>query len=145
MEYVYYNLGDTIEQKKSRVAIYCRVGPYDQATMQDQKERLYLVSQEHYIDGIAVYSDNQYSGLNLDRSGYNRLDDEIRKGKIRMLIVSSTSRIIFDPFIASDWMDKIKKAGVKLIIVNKSNKGVHLKFAACGLSSSEIINEVLSC
>lgn len=116
-----------MEQQKLRVAVYCRVASYDLTIMYNQEEKLLRFAQEQGIDGIVIYSDNGYSGLHLDRPGFKRLEADIRQGKVRTVIAADISRIARNLFLASDWMDEMKKAGVKVIFVNQSDNGVQTK------------------
>ena len=116
-----------MEQQKLRVAVYCRVASLDEYAIQRQKKKLMRFAQEQGIDGIAVYMDNGFGGLNFDREGFRQLEADIRAGIIRAVITSDISRIARNYCLASDWMDEMKKAGVKVIFVNQPDNDVQTK------------------
>lgn len=113
-----------MEQKRLRVAAYCRVGSYDQTVMQNQEEKLCRFTREQGIDGIVIYSDNGYSGLNLDRPGFRQLEADICAGMVRAVITADISRIARNLFLASDCMEEMRKADVKVIFVNHPDNDV---------------------
>ena len=113
-----------MEQKRLRVAVYCRVASYDQTVMRNQEEKLCQFAREQGIDGIVIYSDNGYSGLNLDRPGFKQLEADIRAGMVRAVIAADFSRLARNLFLASDCMDEMRKAGVKVIFVNHPDNEV---------------------
>mgnify|MGYP003701564603 FL=1 len=110
-----------------KVAVYCRVASPDKYAMQRQKEKLLRFAREQGIEGIVVFTDNGYSGLNFDRGGFARLEADIGAGKIRAVITSDISRIARNYFLASDWVEKVEKAGVKLIFVNHPDNDLQSK------------------
>ena len=119
-----------MEQQKLSVAVYCRVAnadPADDYAIQMQRKKLEQFAAEQGIEGIAVYADNGFSGLNFDRQGFQRLDADIEAGIIRAVITSDISRIARNYCLASEWIAKVEKAGVKLIFVNHPDNDVQSK------------------
>ena len=115
------------ERKNLKAACYCRVASPDKYAMQRQKEKLLRFARGQGIEGIVVFTDNGYSGLNFDREGFARLEADIGAGKIRAVITSDISRIARNYFLASDWVEKVEKAGVKLIFVNHPDNDLQSK------------------
>ncbi|MDL2272971.1 recombinase family protein [Oscillospiraceae bacterium OttesenSCG-928-G22] len=116
-----------MEQQELRVAVYCRVASLDEYAIQRQKEKLLRFAQEQGIEGIAVYMDNGFGGLNFDREGFQQLEADIAVGRIRAVITSDISRIARNYCLASEWIEKVERTGVKLIFVNHPDNEVQSK------------------
>lgn len=102
-----------MEQNNKITVGYCRVASFDEAAIQNQEKMLRLFAQEQGIGEIDVYSDNGYSGLNLDRLAFNRLEADIQNGKIHVVIAIDEPRIARNYFLVSDWIDKMERLGMK--------------------------------
>src|SRR5699024_6655950 len=85
------------EQKKLRVAAYCRV-----STDSDEQASSYEVQIEHYTSYIqsnpewklaGIYADDGISGTNTKkREQFNRMIEDCMNGKVDMVITKSISR-----------------------------------------------------
>lgn len=91
------NNQDEVEQKKLRVAAYCRV-----STDSDEQASSYEVQIEHYTSYIqskpewklaGIYADDGISGTNTKkREQFNQMIEDCMNGKIDMIITKSISR-----------------------------------------------------
>jgi len=68
------------------------------------------------------YSDDGYSGNNLDRPAFLQMEADIGLGKIDTVIVSRTDRIVRDMFLMGEWISGAKAKGVHLIALDGSHE-----------------------
>ena len=99
-------------------AIYCRVARADGWAIETQKRALIQYAQEQGYRNIAVYLDNGFSGLTLDRPALCRLATDVQAGTVDRVIVKDLSRITRSFILAHDWADWLIEAGVALIAVD---------------------------
>ena len=54
---------------------------------------LYQYAKEHHFTNIVYYVDDGYSGTTFDRPEFQRLKNDIEKGKVGVVIVKDLSRL----------------------------------------------------
>ncbi len=96
-----------------KVAVYCRVATADQLALETQKEALVRYATHLGYDQPVFYLDNGYSGLNIDRPDFLRLDADIQAGHIGAVIVCNIDRIGRNAFEVMTWINRLQKKGVK--------------------------------
>lgn len=81
-----------------RVAIYCRLSRDDElagesASIQNQRELLEQYCQEHGWEVVAVYQDDGFTGLNMNRPDLQRMIKAIERKQIDLVITKDLSRL----------------------------------------------------
>lgn len=112
-----------MEKKTLRVAVYCRVATADQLTLKAQKEALQQYAAQLGYERPLFYLDNGYSGLNLDRPAFLKLDADIQAGHIGTVIVRNIDRIGRNTLDVMPWIDKLTKMGIELLTLDLANLG----------------------
>ncbi len=74
-----------------KIAIYVRSASKNAESIRTQIE--YCKSILNHNDEYEIYSDNGFSGLNLNRPAYKKMVRDIRNHKIGKVIVSSSDRV----------------------------------------------------
>ena len=113
------------ETKTGKTAIYCRTAsthPNDFGTIWIQRDKVRAFAFEQGYCICEVYSDDGYSGNNLNRPAFAKMEADIEAGKIDTIIVSCASRIARDTFLLEDWREKARAKGVKLIALDGSHE-----------------------
>jgi DNA invertase Pin-like site-specific DNA recombinase len=113
-------MGNTIkksEQKKLRVAAYCRV-----STDSDEQETSYEAQVSHYTEYIhdhpewslaGIFADDGISGTNTKkREEFNRMIDECMAGNIDMVITKSISRFARNTLDCLKYIRKLKDKNI---------------------------------
>jgi DNA invertase Pin-like site-specific DNA recombinase len=103
--------------KPRKVAFYCRVAREDDEAIGKQADILRVYAKEHGYDDRALYVDNGVSGIGFDRPAFNRLERHIGDGRIGTVMVTDLSRVSRNPFEMSDWINGIRRRGIKFISV----------------------------
>jgi len=114
---------DTLE--KSKTAIYCRTAsthPNDFMAIWVQRDKLRAFAHEQGLPVIKEYTDDGFSGNNLNRPAFIEMEADIAAGKIDTIIVSCINRIARDVFLMEDWMSKARAMGVLIIALNGSHE-----------------------
>ena len=115
-------VGNTVkqsEQKKLRVAAYCRV-----STDSDEQETSYEAQVTHYTEYIqknpdwlfaGVYADNGISGTRTaKRDEFNRLIADCDAGKIDLVLTKSISRFARNTVDLLETVRRLKENGVEV-------------------------------
>jgi DNA invertase Pin-like site-specific DNA recombinase len=89
-----------------RVAIYCRLSKEDAENMgephtesesiQNQKALLVKYAEDNGWEVVREFCDEDYSGIDRERPGFNRLIEEAEKGKFDIILVKTQSRFTRD-------------------------------------------------
>lgn len=115
-------VADIIEDEKIPTAIYGRLS-IENGDSEDSMDTQIALIQE-YIDGnddlkyIDTYFDNGFTGTNFNRPAFNRLMDDVRKKKIRCIVVKDLSRFGRNYLEAGYYIETIFPfLGVRLIAV----------------------------
>ena len=98
--------------KDSTTAIYLRVSS-DSQDVKSQLPDLKRWSKAHGIEPV-LYQD-KCSGKNMDRPEWNRLEEDIRTGKVRTLVVWRIDRLGRTASGLTSLFDELKRHGVNLI------------------------------
>lgn len=97
-----------------RAAIYCRLSKEDfdkinkgddSESIQNQKLLLMDYATEHNMLIYKVYIDDDYSGTDKDRPGWNRMLSDAKNGEFNVLICKSQSRFTRDMEIAEKYLN----------------------------------------
>lgn len=87
-----------IKQQDKITALLCRLSREDELvgdseSIQTQKKMLYQYAKENHFTNIVYYVDDGYSGTTFDRPEFQRLKNDIEKGKVGVVIVKDLSRL----------------------------------------------------
>ena len=104
--------------KPRKVALYCRSAVKNDEAIGKQSMILRDYANEHGYENLSLYVDNGVSGIGFDRPALNRLEKHIREGYISKVIVTELSRVSRNPFEMSDWINNIRRSGIKFVSVN---------------------------
>ena len=110
----------------SKVAIYTRVSTDGQAEVefnscdaQEAKIRAYISSQEN-MEVYKVYSDQGYSGANLDRPALMELMNDIQQGRVSAVVAYKIDRLTRSPRDFYQLIEVLERHNVKFISVTES-------------------------
>ena len=95
-------------QFKQITAIYTRVdsGKFDmEEAISHQKTTLTEYAQEHGLTNIRVYSDCGFSAYDETRPAFVELENDIRHGKVSVIVLFDLSRLSRDYIIISKWIE----------------------------------------
>jgi len=73
-------------------ALYCRLsrddssGNAESMSIQSQREMLTVYAKENGYNIFDVYTDDGYSGVSFDRPNFQRMLDDIRHGRVNMVL-----------------------------------------------------------
>lgn len=132
------------------VGIYIRLsvednGKKDSDSLDNQRDYLLeYVSERPYLDLVEVYSDNGFTGTDFDRPGFNRMMQDIQRGKINCIIVKDLSRLGRNYVEAGDYLEKIFPfLGVRFIAVNDNYDSDSLSSGEqLGASLKNVVNDI---
>ena len=89
--------------KKQNCAVYTRVSTnnqveveYNSCETQEERIRSFINSQENMVV-YNIYSDSGYTGANLDRPELNKMFQDIKEGKIKIVFVYKIDRLTRSP------------------------------------------------
>ena len=120
-----------MEERKMRVAIYCRVGNAEQTRMGVNCQKSLIDNSLDNTNKNAIrkyYVDNGFSGLNFNRPSFKKLVNDIDKNKIDSIYVKDFSRIsrnIVDLLSLTE--EKLKSKNIKLISVTEHNDTLNIQ------------------
>ena len=96
-----------------RAALYCRVSTIEQATegysIGEQKEKLSAYARAQSYSIVGVYSDEGFSGKDLNRPAMTNLMTDIKQGKIDTVLIYKLDRLsrnVSDVLYLVDLFDK---------------------------------------
>lgn len=95
-------------QFKQITAIYTRVdgGKFDmKEAISHQKATLTEYAREHGLTNIRIYSDYGFSAYNETRPAFVELENDIRHGKVSVLVLFDLPRLSRDYIIISEWIE----------------------------------------
>ena len=114
-----------VESQDSKVAIYCRVAsthPSDAGAIDIQLDKLRDFAIQQGFGRCKEYLDNGYSGNNLNRPAFSKMEADINSGKIDTVIVRCIDRIARNMFLMEEWISSSKEKGVRLIALDGSHE-----------------------
>ena len=87
-----------MEQQNYRVGAYCRISRDDDnvgesGSITIQKDIITRYCKDNGLTLVSTYQDDGYSGLNFERPDFQRMIDDITKGKIDCVITKDLSRL----------------------------------------------------
>ena len=90
---------------------------------------LYQYAKEHHFTNIVYYVDDGYSGTTFDRPEFQRLKNDIEKGKVGVVIVKDLSRLGRDHIMTGYYLEHFfPEYKVRFIAINDdvdSEKGIN--------------------
>lgn len=94
-------------QSNKRVAAYIRVASPDQMYYQESLQRVAIENRvkELHLEEPRFFVDLAYSGLNDNRPAFQTLTQEIKSGKVDILLVRDEGRLFRDWILLVDWLD----------------------------------------
>lgn len=102
-------------QETRQVAIYARsAADADVGTACQQQVREALISLEEPA-GVVVYADPRKSGLDPHRPAIRRLLADVRRGRLRRVVVGDVSRLARNVSILNTILTEFQAAGVELV------------------------------
>jgi DNA invertase Pin-like site-specific DNA recombinase len=75
------------------VALYCRSAVPNEQSIQKQQENLTCYAKEHGIAKYKFYIDNGFSGNSFERPNLKQLINDVKDGKISVVVVADESRL----------------------------------------------------
>jgi DNA invertase Pin-like site-specific DNA recombinase len=115
-------------KRKNITALYCRTAQESSYGIEAQMEILSRYANEQGYEELAVYTDNGYSGLSLDRPGFAQMQSDIDEGIIKTVIVRNVDRISRDKVVLFDWInDRLGDVHLISVLDGCDNKSVHLE------------------
>jgi len=113
------------EVKTSKTVIYCRTAsthPNDCMEIFSQRDKLRQFAYDQGYGICEEYLDDGYSGNNLDRPAFAKMESDMAMGKIDTIIVSCVDRIARDHFIREDWLHQLGLMGIRIIAIDGSHE-----------------------
>ena len=108
-----------MKQHEKAAAVYCRTAQPNDFAIFAQKHRLTRLANAKGYDNIKYYQDNGYSGLNLERSAFLQMCEDIQAENIQCLLVYGISRIGRNSRSVSKWLNEILLTGVTVISLDE--------------------------
>lgn len=144
---------DKSEKKKIagfRTALYVRLsvednGKEDSDSLENQEALLRDYIKEHpYLELTEVYTDNGYTGTDFDRPAFERLVNDVQKGRIECIVVKDFSRLGRNYIETGEYLEKIFPfLGVRFISVNDGYDSLSANAGALlAVSLKNLINDM---
>jgi len=117
------------EPATSKTVIYCRtasIHPNNCLEIFRQRDKLRQFAYEQGYSICEEYLDNGYSGNNLNRPAFAKMEADMTTGKIDTIIVSCVDRIARDYFIREDWLHQLGLMGIRMIAIDGSHEASSL-------------------
>jgi len=106
-----------MQNGKIKAAVYLRLANEslhgDEIDLQRKAVKGYVVEQGY--SSVTEYSDNGYTGCNFDRPAFMQMDDDIKQGKIDVVITRDISRIGRNYLLVGNWLLGLEKHGTQFI------------------------------
>jgi len=104
-----------LDDKKMRVAIYCRLAHEDEDGMELQLQSMRNFAKNMGFTDCMEYIDNGASGISADRPALVRMNEDILLGCIQVILIWDMSRLFrgFHSFL--DWKKNVRIYGVTVI------------------------------
>lgn len=120
-----------MEERKMRVAIYCRVGNKEQA---DEGVNNQKITIENYLNSKKekckreYYIDNGFSGMNFNRPAFKRMIEDVNNNYINAIYVKDLSRISRNAIDLLNFSEyKLKPKNVKLVSINENDDFLNIQ------------------
>ena len=99
-------------------ALYCRTALADAEAIAQQHESLRRFAGEQGFTNLTYYEDDGYSGLNLARPAFLRLEQDIRDGKVARVIAPDLARLGRNTAEVVRWLVWLRRHGVELTLLD---------------------------
>lgn len=106
------------DEKKLRVAIYCRLARADDDCGNGMEAQRQLVRDYAIQHGFTVYDeyiDNGASGITLERPALARLNEDIRARRVQAVLIKDVARLFRDHFLLGEWLNEMRPYGLSVI------------------------------
>ncbi len=121
---------------KEKVGIYCRLSDEDRNkrvksddsdSIANQKSMLLKYALNHNWEVINVYSDDDYSGADINRPAFNKMINDCKHGLINIVLCKTQSRFSRDLEVIEKYIhDKFIEWGVRFVsIVDNADTNIH--------------------
>ena len=101
-----------------KIVLYCRSAIADENAIDIQKKKLISFAKSEGYGECEFYCDNGESGSTLDRPAMNKINSDIREGLIKIVVAVDVARICRNTVMFYEWIDFLKKYGVRFVSVN---------------------------
>lgn len=120
-----------MNDKKLKVAIYCRVGNDDQITINGQKTQLEFYCEKKGYEIYKSYLDNGYSANDKNRPSYKLMLEDMKQQKFNLILVSDISKLTRSMIDLYDLSVLLKDYNCKLSAVHgaKMEDLMYLRFS----------------
>jgi len=128
---LYNNYGNILNEEVWKTAIYVRLSREDEKDGKNGNNREQSESIENQINFLKsvvkenrwilvdIYKDDGYTGTNFDRPGFQRMLEDIEKGKINLVITKDLSRLGRNYIETGRYVEKIfPSKNIRYIAVN---------------------------
>lgn len=108
-----------MQEKKLKVAIYCRVGTEEQLETNKQESEIQKYCKQQGYEIFRSYKDNGYSANDRTRPGYNLMLEDLKQKRFDMIITSDISRLCRSTSNLERFLNLIEKYNCNLTILNE--------------------------
>lgn len=137
-------------RKVYHVVLYVRLsildgGHKDSDTAETQELLLRrFIEGKPYFSLFSVYTDNGESGVNFERSGFERMMEDVKRGLVNCIIVKDLSRFGRNYIEAGEYLEKVFPfLGVRFIAVNDGiDTDDPASFDSLSLHLKNLVNEM---
>lgn len=122
---------DMYTENNLRAAIYCRLSKDDEKvgeseSIQNQRTMLEQYCEQQNFEVVAVYQDDGYTGLNMNRPDFNRMLKAIERKQIDIVITKDLSRFSRDYIEMGRFIEEyFPKNSIRYIAVNDNVDTIH--------------------
>lgn len=109
-----------MQDKKLKVAIYCRVGTAEQLETNKQESEIQKYCKQQGYEIFRSYKDNGYSANDKTRPSYNLMLEDLKQKRFDMIITSDMSRLCRSISDLEDFVNLIKNHNCNLTILNEN-------------------------
>lgn len=144
--------GQTAEFEKDifRTAIYLRLsvednGKRDADSLENQRELLLsYISERPYLELTEIYEDNGFTGTDFQRPAFQRMLEDVQRGKINCIVVKDLSRLGRNYVEAGNYLEKVFPfLNVRFIAVNDHYDSVSLTSGEqLGATLKNVVNDI---
>lgn len=108
-----------MQDKKLKVAIYCRVGTAEQLETNKQESEIQKYCKQQGYEIFRSYKDNGYSANDKTRPSYNLMLEDLKQKRFDMIITSDISRLCRSTNNLERFLNLIERYNCNLTILNK--------------------------
>ena len=102
------------KEDELKTALYCRTALACEKTIANQEMILRNYAKENGHGNIAVYSDNGFSGNNLDRPAMLQLQEDAEAGIIGLVLIKDPARVSRNYQDLDDFLDFMYDMGIEV-------------------------------